>query len=204
MKALLYKDACVIWGQLKILVLLVALFCLMPQLRLNGFFLIYAGIMFPTTLMSFDERSKWDELAAMLPYSVREIVGGKYVLGVTAVAAAGAVAAAAQLILSRFGWTQFDAEAAFALLFTACLALIMLAVYLPVMFRLGVEKGRVLFTILICASAAAGVILSNKLSVLIDGIGSPVAAALVLLAIAAAAQIASFEVSVRFYEMKRK
>ena len=29
-------------------------------------------------------------------------------------------------------------------------------------------------------------------------------AALVLLAIAAAAQIASFEVSVRFYEMKRK
>ena len=45
MKALLYKDACVIWGQLKILVLLVALFCLMPQLRLNGFFLIYAGIL---------------------------------------------------------------------------------------------------------------------------------------------------------------
>lgn len=80
----------------------------------------------------------------------------------------------------------------------------MLAVYLPVMFRLGVEKGRVLFTILICASAAAGVILSDKLSALIDGIGSPVAAALVLLVIAAAAQIASFEVSVRFYEMKRK
>ena len=80
----------------------------------------------------------------------------------------------------------------------------MLAIYLPVMFRLGVEKGRVLFTILICASAAAGVILSHKLSALIDGIGSPVAAALVLLAIAAAAQIASFEVSVRFYEMKRK
>ena len=67
MKALLYKDACVIRGQLKILVLLVALFCLMPQLRLNGFFLIYAGIMFPTTLMSFDERSKWDTLAAMSP-----------------------------------------------------------------------------------------------------------------------------------------
>ena len=94
--------------------------------------------------------------------------------------------------------------AAFALLFTACLALIMLAIYLPVMFRLGVEKGRVLFMILICASAAAGVILSDKLSALIDGIGSPVAAALVLLVIAAAAQIASFEVSVRFYEMKRK
>ena len=86
MKALLYKDACVIWGQLKILVLLVALFCLMPQLRLNGFFLIYAGIMFPTTLMSFDERSKWDTLAGMLPYADRERVLSRYVSGWAALA----------------------------------------------------------------------------------------------------------------------
>ena len=86
MKALLYKDACVIWGQLKILVLLVALFCLMPQLRLNGFFLIYAGIMFPTTLMSFDERSKRDTLAGMLPYADRERVLSRYVSGWAALA----------------------------------------------------------------------------------------------------------------------
>lgn len=89
MKALLYKDACVIWGQLKILVLLVALFCLMPQLRLNGFFLIYAGIMFPTTLMSFDERSKWDTLAGMLPYADRERVLSRYVSGWAALAFGG-------------------------------------------------------------------------------------------------------------------
>lgn len=183
MKGLLLKDWYTLIKQMKIMLVLMLVFACVPGYSMAAFAVVYT---------------------AMLPYSVKEIVGGKYVLGVTAVAAAGAVAAAAQLILSRFGWTQFDAEAAFALLFTACLALIMLAIYLPVMFRLGVEKGRVLFTILICASAAAGVILSDKLSVLIDGIGSPVAAALVLLAIAAAAQIASFEVSVRFYEMKRK
>ena len=184
------------------LVLMLAFACV-PGYSMAAFAVVYAA-MLPVTALAYDERSKWDELAAMLPYSIKEIVGGKYVLGVTAVAAAGAVAAVAQLILSRFGWTQFDAEAAFALLFTACLALIMLAINLPVMFRLGVEKGRVLFTILICASAAAGVILSDKLSALIDGIGSPMTAALVLLAIAAASQVVSFEASVRFYEMKRK
>ncbi len=201
MKGLLLKDWYTLIKQMKIMLVLMLVFACVPGYSMAAFTVVYAA-MLPVTALANDERSKWDELAAMLPYSVREIVGGKYVLGVTAVAAAGA--AVAQLILSRFGWTQFDAEAAFALLFTACLALIMLAINLPVMFRLGVEKGRVLFTILICASAAAGVILSDKLSALIDGIGSPVAAALVLLAIAAAAQIASFEVSVRFYEMKRK
>ncbi len=203
MKGLLLKDWYTLIKQMKIMLMLMLVFACVPGYSMAAFAVVYAA-MLPVTALAYDERSKWDELAAMLPYSVKEIVGGKYVLGVTAVAAAGAVAAVAQLILSRFGWTQFDAEAAFALLFTACLALIMLAIYLPAMFRLGVEKGRVLFTILICASAAAGVILSDKLSAFIDGIGSPVAAALVLLAIAAAAQIASFEVSVRFYEMKKK
>ena len=203
MKGLLLKDWYTLIKQMKIMLVLMLVFACVPGYSMAAFAVVYAA-MLPVTALAYDERSKWDELAAMLPYSIKEIVGGKYVLGVTAVAAAGAVAAVAQLILNRFGWTQFDAEAAFALLFTACLALIMLAINLPVMFRLGVEKGRVLFTILICASAAAGVILSDKLSALIDGIGSPVAAALVLLAIAAASQVVSFEASVRFYEMKRK
>ena len=203
MKGLLLKDWYTLIKQMKIMLMLMLVFACVPGYSMAAFAVVYAA-MLPVTALAYDERSKWDELAAMLPYSVKEIVGGKYVLGVTAVTAAGAVAAVAQLILNRFGWTQFDAEAAFALLFTACLALIMLAINLPVMFRLGVEKGRVLFTILICASAAAGVILSDKLSALSDGIGSPVTAALVLLAIAAASQIASFGISVRFYEMKRK
>lgn len=172
MKGLLLKDWYTLIKQMKIMLVLMLAFACVPGYSMAAFAVVYAA-MLPVTALAYDERSKWDELAAMLPYSIKEIVGGKYVLGVTAVAAAGAVAAVAQLILSRFGWTQFDAEAAFALLFTACLALIMLAIYLPVMFRLGVEKGRVLFTILICASAAAGVILSHKLSALIDGIGSP-------------------------------
>ena len=203
MKGLLLKDWYTLIKQMKIMLVLMLAFACVPGYSMAAFAVVYAA-MLPVTALAYDERSKWDELAAMLPYSIKEIVGGKYVLGVAAVVAAGAAAAVAQLILSRFGWTQFDTEAAIALLFTACLALIMLAINLPVMFRLGVEKGRVLFTILICASAAAGVILSDELSALIDGIGSPAMAALVLLAIAAAAQVISFEISVRFYGMKRK
>ena len=140
MKGLLLKDWYTLIKQMKIMLMLMLVFACVPGYSMAAFAVVYAA-MLPVTALAYDERSKWDELAAMLPYSIKEIVGGKYVLGVTAVAAAGAVAAVAQLILSRFGWTQFDAEAAFALLFTACLALIMLAIYLPVMFRLASRRG---------------------------------------------------------------
>ena len=140
MKGLLLMDWYTLIKQMKIMLVLMLVFACVPGYSMAAFAVVYAA-MLPVTALAYDERSKWDELAAMLPYSVREIVGGKYVLGVTAVAAAGAVAAAAQLILSRFGWTQFDAEAAFALLFTACLALIMLAVYLPVMIAVSIVTG---------------------------------------------------------------
>lgn len=108
MKGLLLKDWYTLIKQMKIMLMLMLVFACVPGYSMAAFAVVYAA-MLPVTALAYDERSKWDELAAMLPYSVREIVGGKYVLGVTAVAAAGAVAAVAQLILSRFGWTQFDA-----------------------------------------------------------------------------------------------
>ena len=114
MKGLLLKDWYTLIKQMKIMLVLMLVFACVPGYSMAAFAVVYAA-MLPVTALAYDERSKWDELAAMLPYSVKEIVGGKYVLGVTAVAAAGAVAAAAQLILSRFGWTQVDAEAAFGL-----------------------------------------------------------------------------------------
>lgn len=97
MKGLLLKDWYTLIKQMKIMLVLMLVFACVPGYSMAAFAVVYAA-MLPVTALAYDERSKWDELAAMLPYSVREIVGGKYVLGVTAVAAAGAVAAAAQLI----------------------------------------------------------------------------------------------------------
>lgn len=157
MKALLYKDACVIWGQLKILVLLVALFCLMPQLRLNGFFLIYAGIMFPTTLMSFDERSKWDILAGMLPYADRERVLSRYVSGWAALAF-GAVMCLLGYTIQRHGLGLTEVT---GLVWLVALALGTQAVSFPILFRVGVEKGRICIWLIYVAAAILMAVLSN-------------------------------------------
>ena len=197
MKALLYKDACVIRSELKLWVLLVALFCLLPQLRLNGFFVLYAGIMFPTTLMSFDERSKWEVLAGMLPYSDRERVLSRYISGWAALAAAAAL-----YLLGCTIQTQGIGRAALTSLgWLLALALAVQAVFFPVLFRVGVEKGRIC-TYLLCVAAAI------LLAVLHD-IGLPghlalrLSAPLALLG-AALLSLASVPAAVRMLERRTK
>ena len=83
MHALLYKDFRVMWKQMKAFLLLIAIFCLIPNqaLNLSAFFVVYAGLMLPMSLMSYDERAKWDTFAAMLPYASREIVLSRYLGG---------------------------------------------------------------------------------------------------------------------------
>ena len=173
MKALLYKDACVIWGQLKFLVLLVALFCLMPQLHLNGFFMIYAGIMFPTTLMSFDERSKWDTLAGMLPYSDRERVLSRYVSGWAALAFGGVMCLLGYTIQGHgIGLSEVS-----GLIWLVALALGIQAISFPILFRVGAEKGRIGIWLIYVAAAIVLAVVSN-LGVQLDlalRVGAPLA-----------------------------
>ena len=137
--------------------LLVDLFCLMPQLRLNGFFLIYAGIMFPTTLMSFDERSKWDTLAGMLPYADRERVLSRYVSGWAALAF-GAVMCLLGYTIQRHGLGLTELT---GLVWLVALALGIQAVSFPILFRVGVEKGRICIWLIYVAAAILMAVLSN-------------------------------------------
>ena len=82
MKALLYKDACVLWKQMKFMLVIIAVFCLLPNsFGLNTFFVVYAGLMLPVSLMAYDERAHWDSFAAMLPYPPRALVLSRYAAG---------------------------------------------------------------------------------------------------------------------------
>ena len=53
MHALLYKDFRVMWKQMKAFLLLIAIFCLIPNqaLNLSAFFVVYAGLMLPMSLI---------------------------------------------------------------------------------------------------------------------------------------------------------
>ena len=79
MKALLKKDIFCVLKSMKVFLLVIVLFAAIPGFSASRFAIIYAA-MLPLTALAYDERSKWDVLAATMPYSPLQIVLSKYVL----------------------------------------------------------------------------------------------------------------------------
>ena len=80
MRALMLKDIYVLLRQLKLFVIVMVIFALAFQENAVSFIIFYAA-MLTVSSMAYDEQSKWPQLAMMLPYSIRDIVLSKYLLG---------------------------------------------------------------------------------------------------------------------------
>ena len=87
MKGLLLKDCFTLVKQMKIFLLIIIVFSLVPGYSMSAFAIVYSALL-PMSALAYDERSKWDSLAAMMPYRPRDMVLSKYLLGVGAVLAA--------------------------------------------------------------------------------------------------------------------
>ena len=99
MSALLLKDYYVIFRPMKIFLLLILVFSCIPGTFYSTFAVVYAS-MLPYTALAYDERSRWDQMAAMMPYSARDVVLSKYLFGWIAVAVSAAATFVLQTILS--------------------------------------------------------------------------------------------------------
>lgn len=201
MKGLLIKDWKTLLKQTKVMLTMMALFACVPSTYMSAFALFYAAMM-PITALAYDERAKWDELAAMMPYTVKSIVGSKYALGLTLMAPVLALSVLFRLIVHS---TPIVSEDTMALLITACLSLILMAIDLPFMFRFGVEKGRLIYILLTCVFIVAGATYADKLTNTINGIGTAMVTIvpLLLLAAAAVALLISYAISVQIYRTRR-
>ena len=155
MKALILKDTYVIWRQMKYFLVMILLFSALPSGFNNAFAVIYAA-MLPYTALAYDERSKWDQLAAMMPYSTRDMVLGKYVFGWLCIGAAAVLSGLLQMALSLVVDRVFlPGVMVLSVLGAVCI----LAISLPLMFRMGVEKGRLaMFLVIFLVCGAAGAI----------------------------------------------
>ena len=201
MKALIIKDTYVIWRQMKYFLILILIFSALPSGFNNAFAVIYTS-MLPYTALAYDERSKWDQLAAMMPYSTRDMVLGKYVFGWLCIGGAAVLSGLLQAIISLVIDRAFlPGTLAMSVLGALCI----LAISLPLMFRLGVERGRLgmfLIIFLICGGAGA-------IAHIAESVGSGTVFAfqgpiLVVLLIAALVLTAvSVPLSMRFYTKRQ-
>lgn len=143
MKGLLIKDTRVFIRKMKAYFLMVLVFGAVPNGSFVGFAVMYSG-MLPITAAAYDEQSKWDELAAMMPYSVFQLVFSKYVLGYILTLLAAAATFVVHSFVAYFAQTMtptFPLEMAVYV----CVSFIITALDLPVILRFGTEKGRYIF-----------------------------------------------------------
>ena len=199
MKGLLLKDTYMTVRLCRMFLLLDVVF-LGVWMFGNGdlFFLTYPCLlttMVPMTLISYDEREKWDVFAATLPYSQAQIVSCKYLIGLCLSVLILAVAAVGQIFRRTPGGTA-EFLTMLPVLMSACL--LAPAVLYPFVFRFGAEKGRVVYYVVIAVVCGGSVVLQNMEVASLLGslsVGSLPAGVL----IAAAVYAVSWLLSIRLY-----
>ena len=159
MKGLLYKDMIMTMKYCRSFLLVTAIFVAALLLEPdNGFYMAYPSLfvsMIPVTLISYDERDKWDQFSGILPASRGMLVSVKYLIGLLFQLAVLALNGIAWFIgMSRTG-TFGAREYMSTLVILMSVALLVPTLLLPCIFKLGVEKGRMAYYIVMGLFGAA-------------------------------------------------
>lgn len=160
-KALILKDLLCLRQQAKSVGLVLLVWLVLSVAMGNGMFFCALGviyvIMLPMMTLSFDERSKWDSRALTMPVTRAQLVLSRYA---TALLAGLALCALGAVVIAAVDGPE---QAASSLGFYLAGAL-MLAVAMPLMLKLGVEKARILVALCYLVPFL-GLLLAEKLGV---------------------------------------
>lgn len=156
MKSLILKDLYNIGHNAKSMLFMLIMFAviIIPSSGVQGYIFVSAILcsMMIVTTFSFDGNSKWTRYAMILPVSKKDLVFGKFIVlaifcvigslfGMTLGAIAG-------VIMKKI---SFDVGGIFELLFLALIAcvisLVTGSVSIPLVFKFGAEKARVLLVV---------------------------------------------------------
>lgn len=147
-RGLLLKDIFELWAQCRVQLVLTGVYLLLP-LFIKGIGL-FASVgmmllaMMPIYALSYDERCRWERYALAMPVRKSDLFWSRFLLGVIAIALGAAVQTLAALLTGR-------GELLSSLAVTAPSAVVYLLITLPLMMKLGVEKGRFLLLLLTMA-----------------------------------------------------
>ncbi len=162
MKGLLLKDFYMIKKYCRSYLLLAAVFIAVSfASNDNMFFVFYPCLlcgMIPVNLLGYDERSRWMQYSGTLPYTKGQIVSCKYLIGLmvqTAMLIVTGIAQAVRMNINRA--FQLD-NYMVLMLMLLIMAAITSSISLPFLFKLGVEKGRIAYYVMVgvaCAGSTA-------------------------------------------------
>lgn len=153
MKGLLYKDILLFWKYCKSIIVIAGL-CLFASVVANkdNFFLVVypcvLGVNGVITLISSDERNKWNVYSDAMPVSRRMRVSSKYLVCLIIQMALLILTVGIQLLVEKatgnFAWAAVN----YMIGTMSVVAFAAPAAMLPWVFALGVEKGRIAYIIM--------------------------------------------------------
>ena len=206
MKGLLLKDAYLAWTHFKGYILLVLAFTAISIAEPGNFFLTFYPCMIsgmiPVNLMAYDERSKWDIYTGLLPFTRAQIVASKYIFGLLSQGVILVLVAAGNIFriifIGGIDWKYlFDLMGIMMML-----AAVSVSLPLPFIFKMGVEKGRMGYYMMIGFAAVGSGVAGGLLGDDVASISLPVSAVSILILIGICIYMFSWWLSVKFYEKR--
>ena len=147
-RGLLLKDIFELSAQCRVQLVLTGVYLLLP-LFIRGIEL-FASVgmmllaMMPVYALGYDERCRWERYALAMPVRKSDLFWSRFLLGVIAIALGAAVQVLVALLAGR-------GDLLSSLAVTAPAAILYLLIVLPLMMKLGVEKGRFFLLLLTAA-----------------------------------------------------
>ncbi len=146
MTGLILKDLLNLKQQMKSLLIVLAVWLFISVMNGNGyffggFFVMYV-VMIPMTTMSMDERSKWERYALTMPVTRTELVLSRYVLSLLT-----ALVGLVLTFIVCWVMSKNPVESLNVSLALLCVGTIFASLVLPIIFKMGVDKGRIIMMI---------------------------------------------------------
>ncbi len=154
MKGLLMKDSLVLIKQLKIFLIIIPVIALIGNASMASI-AILIGASLPMTAMAYDEQSKWENLARMMPYSKEDLILCKYILGYLGMLGTTLIYIIIQGLITIFTNGNFE-NILYPVSFAVTCGLLFIAINTPLLFRYGTQKGRYLLILYIGLSTGLG------------------------------------------------
>lgn len=168
MKGLLLKDWYMMKKYCRAYIVIAVVFIAMSLVS-NGnmFYVFYPCLlcgMIPVNLIGYDEKSHWVQYSGTMPYTRTQIVSAKYLIGlfaqvtmliVTGIAQGIKMGVSGKFILNNF---------IVLMLMMLSMATFTSSISLPFIFKLGVEKGRVAYFMMIGVVCVASTLATGLLS----------------------------------------
>jgi len=130
----------------------------------NLFFVFYPCMlcgMIPVNLLGYDERSGWMQYSGSMPYTKTQIVSAKYIIGLSAQLAMLVATGIAQALKMIITGGFIPEDFAVLMLLVLIVSTLTSSISLPFIFKLGVEKGRTAYYVMIGFVCGASILASG-------------------------------------------